>query len=672
MGIVASASQIHQCTLMKKSFNIFLRGINKIGAKKLTLFFAVLCINWIFSTAAKSQWYDPEKIDDKAQLVYEAAYELALKGEYLSSINKLNEAISIEPKYVEAFLSRAGVHASLKNYKKSVEDFEIGTKMDSVFSAYYLLPYSISLAGTGDFEKALKAVEQFLQIDHLNTQSIKAANYRKRTYEFGIQFNKAHPNNKTAFVPISLGSGVNTENLEYYPSMSIDGKTIIFNRRVDSDEDFYQSDWLNGKWTEAHLLEGKLNTNFNEGAQTFSADGECLIFTGCNYPEGYGNCDLYISYKNKNGEWMPGENLGSFINSDLWESTPSLSADKQILYFSSTQHGGFGGKDIWMCKKVGPGKWGKPINAGPQINTSADETCPFIHADNTTFYFNSNGHLGYGQSDVYVAKKLNDSLFSSPVNLGYPINTIDDEGSLFVAADGKTAYYSSDRFDINHGLDIYTFPLPDEIKATRTLWVSGKVYDKKTKAGLPSMIHLTTIDSTQKTTAVQTDEEGNYLITLPEGYIYALDIYRKGYLFYSNRFTLEQAPDDSFYIIDVPLQLAEAGSSVVLKNIVFDYNKSSINESSFNELDNIVKLLSDNPSVKLSIEGHTDNAGGSAFNMTLSLNRAKAVVDYLVKKGIAKLRLIPKGFGDTKPIDDNSTEKGKSNNRRTEIHIISN
>ena len=369
---------------------------------------------------------------------------------------------------------------------------------------------------------------------------------------------------------------------------------------------------------------------------------------------------------------MPGENLGPLINTDLWESTPSLSADKQTLYFSSTQYGGYGGKDIWMSKRIGQGKWGAPINLGPTINTSADETCPFIHADNTTFYFNSNGHLGYGQSDVFISKKNNDTTFSTPVNLGYPINTIDDEGSLYVAADGKTAYYSSDRFDVNNGLDIYTFKLRDEIKAIRTLWISGKVYDNKTKVGLPSLINLTSIYSTQKTMSIQTDEEGNYLITLPEGKNYALDIYRKGYLFYSERFSLERAPDDSFYIIDVPLQLAEAGSKAVLKNITFDYNQSTIKKTSSAELENIIKLLIDNPKIKLSVEGHTDNAGGSAFNLKLSLNRAMAVVDYLTQKGISRTRLSAKGLGDTRPIDSNTTEQGKSNNRRTEIHILSN
>ena len=632
----------------------------------------ILAFVLLHTLSANCQWYDPEKVDDKVQLIYETAYELALKGAYEQSIEKLTEALAIEPKYVEAYLSRAGVHASLKDYQKSVADFDKGIEMDSIFSLYYLLPYSISLAGAGDFERALEAVNRFLMIDRLNSQSIKAANYRKRTYEFAINFDKKYPDNKKNFIPVGLGSGVNTDYLEYYPSMSIDGNTLIFNRRVDADEDFYQSEKINGKWSVAHLLEGKLNTNFNEGAQTFSADGECLIFTGCNYPEGYGNCDLYLSYKNKNGEWMPGENLGPFINTDLWESTPSLSAEKQVLYFSSSQDGGYGGKDIWMCKKVGPGRWGKPVNAGPAINTSGDETCPFIHADNTTFYFNSNGHLGYGQSDVFVSKKINDSTFTTPLNLGYPINTIDDEGSLFVAADGKTAYYSSDRFNTGGGLDIYTFTLPSAIKATRTFWVRGKVYDIKTKSGLPSMIHLTAIDSLQKTTSIQTDEDGNYLVTLPEGSTYGLDIYRKGYLFYSNRFTLEQAPDDSFYIIDVPLQVAEAGAKVILKNIVFDYNKATINIASFGELDNVVKLLNDNPTIKLSVEGHTDNTGGSVFNKNLSINRAKAVVDYLVQRGIAKGRLVAKGFGDSMPIDNNSTEQGKSNNRRTEIHVLSN
>ncbi|MEI2750606.1 MAG: flagellar motor protein MotB [Ferruginibacter sp.] len=457
--------------------------------------FILLILLTHLSLLSNAQWYDPDKVNPKAKQVYESAYDLAMQGEYDKSIARINEAISIEPRYVEAYISRAGIYADLNNYSGSVTDFEKAFSLDPEFTNSFHLSYSISLAGTGQFDKALSAVNTFLQLPKLNEQSIKAANYRKSTYEFAIDYIKKHKTADYYFQPKNVGPGINTSYLEYFPSLTIDGKTMIFNRRIENDEDFYESHWSNGEWNKATPVEGKLNTNLNEGAQSVSQDGQWLIFTGCNYPEGEGSCDLYISYKTKKGEWTEAENLGPVINSDLWESTPSLSPDKKDLYFSSNRFGGFGGKDIWVTHRQPNGKWSKPENLGSTINTSADETCPFIHADNQTLYFNSTGLPGYGKADLFLTRKNENDEWGTPENLGYPINTIDDEGSLIVSADGKTSYYASDRGNRSAGLDIYTFTLRDDIQAARTLWIKGKVFDKKTQAGLPSSVELTDINT---------------------------------------------------------------------------------------------------------------------------------------------------------------------------------
>ncbi len=621
---------------------------------------------------SNAQWYNPDNVNKKARDIYESAYEEAVQRRFTDCLLHLEEALRLDPKFVEVYLSRAGIYADMKNYPLSVRDFETAFTMDSVFSDTYLLPYSISLAGTGEFNKALYTVNRFLQTPGLNDRSIKAASYRKSVYEFALKYAADHPSGKYVFTPENMGDSINTTDLEYFPSLTIDGKKMIFTRRINKDEDFFESNLINGAWSKALPVTGKINTNLNEGAQNISQDGQWLIFTGCNYPEGEGSCDLYVAYKTKNGGWTEPENLGPTVNTDFWESSPSLSPDKKDLYFASSQPGGFGGKDIWVTHRQPNGKWGRPQNLGSDVNTDGDEGCPFIHADNRSLYFNSNGHMGYGMTDLYVSRKLNDSTWSKPDNLGYPINTIDDEGSLIVASDGSTSYYASEGLASRGGLDLYRFQLRDDIKAAKTLWVKGRVYDKKTKAGLPSTVELTEVNNRFLISRLQTDEDGNYLVTLPEGKEYAFNITRKGYLFYSDNFSLIQNTTDSFFTVDIPLQPIEPGAAIVLKNIFFDVNKFDLKPASLSELDKLVALLNDNPKLHIQISGHTDNVGQQPVNLQLSNSRAKAVTQYLISKGIQAGRLVAKGYGDTKPVASNDTESGKSLNRRTELNVVSN
>lgn len=620
----------------------------------------------------EAQWYDPQKVNKKAVVFYETAYQEAIDGKYAASVSHLADALKADPKYLDVYLSRAGIYASMKNYLASVTDFETAFSKDSLYSNTFLLPYSISLAGIGNFEKALEKVTNFLATPKLNQQSIKAGNYRKNTYEFALEYKKKSTIKNYLFSPKNMGDSINSTALEYLPSLTVDGNKMIFNRRINGDEDFYESNKVNGVWQNAKPLAGKLNTNFNEGAQNISQDGDWLIFTGCNYPEGLGSCDLYISYKNKKGEWSEAENMGRNINTDAWESAPSLSPDKRDLYFSSTRAGGFGGSDIWVSHRKENGSWQKPENLGPTINTSGDDGCPFIHADNQTLYFNSNGHEGYGLSDLFVSRKNEKGEWQKATNLGYPINTIDDEGSLIVAADGKTAFYASDKGDFKNGLDLYTFELREDIRAQKTFWVKGKIYDKKTNAGLPSSVELTTIDSGYVLSKLRTDEEGNYLTTLPQGKSYAFSVNRKGYLFYSENFTMQGNLNDSPLVVNIGLQPLEKGSSIILKNIFFESKKYELQTTSFTELNKVAELLKENPVLSIQISGYTDNVGKPSDNLLLSVNRAKAVLSYLQSKGIGAKRLTGKGFGEASAIAPNTTEAGKSQNRRTELTVISN
>ena len=629
----------------------------------LSFFFCIL-------TLSASAQYDINKVDKKAVALYEKALELADMNKYKEAIGFLQQSISRDDRYIDAYLSLAGIYGQLKDYAQSVMIYEKAMALDPAYTAEYALPYAINLAGKGEFEKALQVVNTFLQKQNLHANTKKAAEYRQKCFQFAVTYSKNQANKSYVFTPKNLGDAVNSPELEYFPSMPIDGRLLVFTRRLGGmNEDFFAAEKTTDAWGKAIRLPGFINTPQNEGAQNISQDGEWLVFTGCNRPDGMGSCDIYISYKTKDG-WSEAFNLGNRVNSDQWESQPCLSPDKRDLYFSSRRMGGYGGSDIYVSHLMAGGKWSEPENLGPSINTAGDESTPFIHADNQTLYFASNGLPGYGGEDLFVTRKGTDGKWGKPENLGYPINTIDHEGSLFIAADGKTAYYASDRSDSKGGLDIYSFELRDDVRPAKTLWVKGKVYDSKTNNGLPSSVELIDLASKQTISNVQTDETGNYLITLPVGKDYAFNVARKGYLFYSGNYSLKNKSADSIYKQDIPLQPIEVEAGIVLRNLFFETAKFDIQPESEVELDKVVQFLQDNPTVKIQLEGHTDNVGNAADNQKLSAARAYAVVNYLVTRRIKGNRLVAKGFGSTKPVADNKSEEGRAQNRRTELRIL--
>ncbi|MBC6492519.1 OmpA family protein [Flavihumibacter stibioxidans] len=619
---------------------------------------------------AAAQQYNPGKVSSKATKLYQQAMQAAENGDFREGIRLLQEAVKTDPGFADAWLSIAGMFGELKDYEQSVLNYEKALAIDSAYSRDYNLPYSINLAGMGRFEEALKAVNRFMTINDLNESSQRASSFRRRCYLFAIE-QAANPDIANfSFRPVNLGDNVNSTVSEYYPTLTIDNKQLIFTRRVNNrNEDFYETRQTDSGWNRAAGLTGMINSNLNEGAQSISQDGEWLIFTGCNFPEGAGSCDLYISFLTPEG-WSEPENLGNKINTEFWESAPSLSPDKRDLYFASRRPDGYGGSDIWVTHRLPNGKWSDPENLGPEINTSGDESCPFIHADNQSLYFTSNGLQGYGGDDLFLARKGPKGSFSLPRNLGYPINTIENEGSLVITADGTTAYYASDRGDSKGGLDLYTFTMRPDVRPIKTLWVKGKVMDEKTRQGLPSAVELTDISTRQIISRVQTDETGNYLITLPVGRDYAFNVNRKGYLFYSESFPLSKKDPDSTYNIDIPLQPITADATVVLKNIFFETGSTVLGSNSEVELDRLVELLKENPKLRIQINGHTDNIGQAADNLKLSNGRAQSVVNYLISKGIDTKRLTHRGFGATSPLADNKTEEGRSRNRRTELKVI--
>lgn len=631
----------------------------------------ILIVTFLAISSAYTQ-YDRAKINKKAVQLYDLALQRIDDGNLTIAAGQIMQAIESDKNFVEAYLTLAAIYGKLKSYKSSILNYEKAISLDSNYTLDYKLAYSIQLAGQGEFDKALTAVNELLtKKPPKNQTSLASAQKRKQSYEFAIDYEKKNSNKLYVFAPKNMGNTINTNESEYFPSLTIDGKELVFTRRLKNfNEDFYYSKRKVDEWDQAKPMEGNVNTDQNEGAQNISQDGQWLVFTACNRPNGFGSCDLYISYSTPQG-WSEAVNLGGKINSEAWESQPCLSPDKRDIYFTSKRTGGYGGSDIYVSHLQPNGKWGDPENVGAEINTPGDEACPFLHADNQTLYFTSNGLPGYGGNDLYYVRKNPGNVWSKPVNLGFPINTISDEGTLFIAADSKTAYYASDRNDSKGGLDIYSFELRQDIRPNKTLWVKGQVSDKKTTKGIASSVELIDLSSKQTITKVQTDESGNYFITLTVGKDYAFNVNRKGYLFYSDNFFMLNKSPDSVYQKNIALLPIETNASVVLKNIFFDVGKYELKTESQVELEKLTQLLVENPTLKIEISGYTDNVGKPTDNLLLSNNRAKAVVTYLVSKAIPVQRLTAKGYGETNPKAENKTEEGRALNRRTEMKVVS-
>ena len=632
-------------------------------------FLITIFLFFFFGDGILAQQYDVSKVSKKAMGYYEKGILKADEGQYNEALALLDQAIKAYPFFLDAILSRAGIYGELKQYNKAVSSYEMAFAADEAYSQEYYLPYAINLSGIGEFEKGLVAINSFLKIFGLSESSRKAGEYRKRNLEFAVEYKKKNPYEAGLKIE-NAGDAVNSAEMEYFPSLTIDQNKLIFTRRIKNyNEDFYGSDKLSNGWSNAVPLPGSINTPQNEGAQQISQDGNWLVYAGCEFQDSYGSCDIYISFLTTRG-WSARENAGPSINTEFWESSPCFSPDKNDLYFTSNRPGGFGGKDLYVSHKLANGKWSNAENLGPTINTAGDESYPFMHSDNETLYYTSSGLQGYGGSDIFIAKKIL-SGFEVPYNVGYPINTIDNEGSLVVTSDGRTAYYASDRAGGKGAIDIYYFELRQGIRPVPTSWVQGKVYDSISKNGLQSTVELIDIKSRRLISQVQSDPDGSYLTTLPAGRTYAFSVNKKGYLFYSSQFIMPDLLQQKSMIVDIPLQPIVVGANIILRNIFFSSGKYELLTESMVELDKLLLLMKENPLIKIQINGHTDSIGKESDNMILSEARAKSVVVYLTAKGIQSGRLFFKGFGSKNPIASNETDDGRALNRRTEMVVVS-
>ena len=646
--------------------------------KPLLSFLVLPLLGFFFAIEVSAGQPAHEGSTPRARRAFERALEAYHQYDYERVLQETNTAIARAPQYVNALLLRGEVLYLLQRHNESAETYGrvIEIAGDRIPQAHFYSGMSYLL--TGRYEQAKKRLLHFISLDSYSRVLVEEANDALHACDFAI-YAMQHP---VEFDPVNMGPAINSADAEYSPAVTADGQTLVFTRRINSKlaargnrvtevEDFYVSYWLDGVWTEAVNLGPPINTSNNEGAQSLSADGRDLYFTACNRPDGMGSCDLY--YSRRTGQaWQPPVNLGPVVNSSSWDSHPSVSSDGKELYFASARGGGYGKMDIWVSTKSEDGQWQAPKNLGPVVNSGGREMSPFIHPDNQTLYFASDGHPGMGGLDIFFSRKDEDGQWTTPVNIGYPINTHNDEFSLVIDAGGHTAWYASDQPG-GHGLmDLYTFTLHENARPVAMTYMKGTVYDQESGQTLGASFELIDLETGETIVRSASDpENGEFLVVVPVNTLLALHVSSPGYLFFSDHFHYtETRTTVDPHLEDIYMQPVRTGESVVLRNVFFETGSHHLDPASRAELQRLASMLLENPDIHIRVDGHTDSVGSYEDNLLLSENRAKSVVMFLQEAGVSSSRLTSEGYADTKPVDTNETAEGRANNRRTEFTIV--
>lgn len=609
----------------------------------------------------------------KAIKLYEEAQLLFRQRKITNAVEVLKESVAKDNNFIEAHLKLAFSYELLRNIGGQQYHLEQVIRIDPNSSRYKNVYYSLGKVyfNQGKYEQSHEMLSKLerLGIDNPRMKSDVAG------LNENIQFAVESIKKPLDIHPYPLSEILNAYPLQYFPVLTADESTIIYTAReglsFHDDENIVISNKdEDGNWQQPISISPNINSQFNEGTCTISADGRTLIFTNCEGRQSYGSCDLYISYRSGD-EWSVPKNIGKNVNSRSWDSQPALSADGRKLFFVSNRGGGIGKRDIWMSQKDAKNNWQKAVNLGKIINTKEDEVSPFIHVNGTTLFFASQGFPGFGGFDIYKSEK-SVSGWSQPVNLGYPINTHEDQVSMFVSTNGKNGYYSFERKGQgkqNQSL-LYGFEFPpNSILENASIYLTGNVYDNDTKKPLDATLELYDLGS-DKPTAIFTSDPvtGKYFSILNENKKIVLYIDREGYLFESKLYDLSVETSNSINR-DIYLKPIKKGNSVRLNNIFFEVNSALLSTESVTELNKLIHFLITNPATKIAICGHTDNRGTKEYNMTLSENRAKAVYDFLINNKISSDKLTFIGYGESKPIVENIDEDSMRANRRIEFVI---
>lgn len=623
---------------------------------RLALFLFIWGFNFFCISSVQAQ------NNSAAQKLFEKAVTAIDNHEYPEAVEFLNESIQKDSNYIDSYITLFQVYVDLKKNENAIAIFEKAISIDSASCAPYFVKYANTYASLGNYKKAndlLNKIKEGLPV--YLTQSF---NQLKTICDFALSY----PMDENSKVT-NAGDSINTFNAEYFPTVTVQDSLLIFMRKDGIlREDFFYSIISPNNTSIAQPLSDSLNLAAKKGAPSLSSDLNTLYYSAEYNENGFGRYDIYKVTKSKTG-WSLPKNLGQNINTDWWESAPSISPDGQALYFSSNKPGGYGGIDIYVSYKNERGGWKQAVNLGAGINTAGDEQTPFIHADNKTLYFSSTGWPGFGGADLFVTYKKVNGSWAKPINLGYPINTNENEQSVAISSNGKEGYIASDRPDSRGGLDIYKISLPDFARANKTLYFNGYINDAITKKSLTGTVKLVDPSDANKFMTINVDSTGYFVLSLP--YFDSLGIQVNSPQHEYASILINKKYLDSIKGSTIPFNLNPIVNQFTknFNNVFFETNAATLLSNSNVELNALVNYLQASPKATILIEGHTDNTGLAANNLLLSSKRAESIAQYLMNKGILSTRITTKGLGDSKPIADNNTEKGRAQNRRTSFTI---
>lgn len=664
--------------------------INKIIEVRNGL--VLLAMLFVYSTSIAQEDFGCAKPNKKALKLFEKAQQINFKGE--ESYRYLIDAVKLQDDYAEALAILAYINSkkdqSNPRIKSRTKDYYEKTR--NACPAYRNYEASFWLAkfyyDQRDYDQSYQFVNEYL----LNSKSKKGKEAEEaESIKLRIEQYKELFKHTVPFNPIKV-PGVSTKDDEYLPMLSPDNQFLFFTRKtmVDSKsiygmqekEMFFQSrKRYDGTYSTGIPMETPFNSGTSyQGGSSISVDNKLLFITivspsYTNDGRSFSNGDIYYS-DFYDGTWSTLKSIGNHINGKFtWEGQPSISADNQTLYFSSareTSETHFGGMDLYKVERLENGNWGNPINLGSKINTTGDEKSPFMHSDSYTLYFSSNGHPGVGGQDIFFAHVDKFKEFTTPVNIGVPINTEEDEVGFMVSTDGKYGYFSSNA--VGEGLDIYNFELPEYARPDEVAFIKGSVSSKDPNAAKGMKIELKNTATDEVTKGVVDEKTGDYVavIRAKEKEDVMMMAKKNGYAFTSQYVNSDKDVIGRPKRIEaVEFKPIETGQTYQINNINFATDSYELNKQVVNILNEFAVFLEDNPTVKVAIQGHTDNVGDSNENLALSANRAKAVFNYLIIQDIDPTRLKFKGFGASKPVASNTTEEGRAKNRRTEFVILS-
>ena len=615
-----------------------------------------------------------------AKRVFDRGKEAYDKDDYKAAITDFKMAIAGYKPYEEAYYYLGASYHYGNLPTEAVTTFQQLEDLNPDYWPYYYYWWGRSLEELNEFEKAAVVYTKFLQkYDHEpnHISFHHQAMYRLRYVQESPALRAAPPKMKE---PTNLGPGVNSQWGDYMPQSDPTGRTIYFTSYrmggmmesaadTTEREDLWKIEKTDAGWSTPVLLPPPINSYRNDGAATFTGDGQTMVYGACGREGGIGSCDLYFASL-EGTEWKTPVNMGDVVNSDKWDSQPTLSADGNLLIFTSDRQAGYGGSDLYMTRRNRFGEWGSPMNMGPEVNTPFSEYSPYLSSDGKTLYFSSNGLPGYGDSDVFVSV-YEDNRWSDPVNMGAPLNSSGQDQYFTIGGSGEVGFFASNRTGGTGDLDLYAIDIPEAMRPQPTAVVSGIVTSAKDSNPLGAWVLVEDLESgeliaTNKSNPVT----GKYLVVLPAGRNYSVSANRDKFFFYSQQFDL---PKDSRYqeiTKNIALEPIEKGTKVVLNNVFFETGKAILTPESKLELVKAVDLMRNNRTMVIEVGGHTDNVGNAEANMTLSHERAMAVREFLVNAGITAERVSSKGYGQTGPVASNDTPEGRQANRRTEIIIL--